>query len=166
MKINRSNNSIPIESVEVNAQDQAELPRPTTKGIATSRDTFETAPQKENSLFGNVFGGPLISPVKVGTIEHSLNSKGNSPETYNYPGESSQMKTTNANDEAKEAAEKQRELLEKQKEEITSPQPITAAVAAGVLIVRNLISERLEDQAAAKEKKPSASDEPVRRDDD
>ncbi len=166
MKINRSNNNTPIESVEVNTQDQAEQPRPTTPGIASSRDSFETAPQKDNGLFSNVNRGSLIGSVVVGAIDHSLNTKGNNLENYDFPGSSSQMKTNNANDEALEGAEKQRELLEKQKEEITPEQPITAVVAAAVQIVGNLISNGLEDQAAAKEKEPSASDEPVRRDDD
>ena len=142
MKINRSNNNTPIESAEVNKQNQAEHRRRTT-GIASNRDAFETAAQKDNGLFSNVFGGPLTSSVTVGSIDHSLNTKGNSPETYNFPGSSAQMKTTSANDEAREVADKQRELLEKQKKETTTTQePITAALPAVITILSNILLKR------------------------
>lgn len=119
MKINRSNNT-PIDSVKVDTPNQTEQLHPTKTGIASYRDSFEVAQQKGNSLFGNAIGGPIIGTMIGEAIGDAANDKDAGKEAIGSGSPFKEKISKSADDAAMEIADKQREVLDKEKKERTS----------------------------------------------
>ena len=89
-----------------------------SKGIAESRDSFETDSAQPNSLFSDfgIITGPIIGTAIGKAIGNYANDGDESAATPPLNPSEIRLQSTSANDEAADIAEKQRDLIQGQKE--------------------------------------------------
>jgi hypothetical protein len=106
----------PVTTNNKNTTQQHETKSRASKGIAETSDSFEPHQGGISDLFG-AFQGPVIGTVIGKAIGNSANTSKETQATSSSLGDSHiQLESTNANDQAIDIANKQKDLLDNEKQ--------------------------------------------------